>query len=124
MRIYKSISDPIIDVLDYDERINGPDRGLINSWFVGRKLALRDLDLVARIMAGELPVMAAKGGVEKKVKIDKTGSLWYLAAWQGLRGEDLDIDTGSEYSMVCSRFKVRVVYTFDPKKLGKPQDEG
>jgi len=122
MRIYKSISDSVIDITDYDERINGPDRGLINSWFAGRKLALRDPDLVARIMAGELPVLAAKGGVEKKIKGEKAGSLWYLAAWQGLRGEDLDIDTEAEYSMVCSRFGVRVVYTFDRNKLGKSQD--
>jgi len=123
MRVYKSISDPIIEILDYDERINGPDRGLINSWFVGRRLALRDSNLVARIMAGELPVMAAKGGVKEEVKVDKSGSLWYLATWQGLRGEDLDIDTESEYSMICSRFNVRVVYTFDLRKLGKSQDE-
>jgi hypothetical protein len=123
MRIYKSISDPVVEILDYDERINGPDRGLINAWFVGRNRAQRDCDLVARIMAGELPVLAVKGGVEKKVRVDKVGSLWYLATWQGLRGDDLDIDTESEYSMVCSRFGVRVVYTFDLAKLGRSQGD-
>lgn len=122
MRIFKPVSDPVIDVLDYAERIDGPDRGLINAWFVGRRMAARNPDLVARVLAGELPVLPAKGGVDKKVKTEKIGSLWYLAAWQGIRGEDLDIDMDAEVVMRCSRFGVSVRYTFDQVKLGKAQD--
>lgn len=117
MRIYKSISDPVVEILDYDERINGPDRGLINAWFVGRKLAERNPDLALRAKNGELPVLGVKGGVSRKIKADKTGSLWYLAQWQGLRGEDLDILLDAEVIMVCSRTGVRVSYTLDMIKL-------
>lgn len=117
MRIYKSISDPVVEILDYDERINGPDRGLINAWFVGRKLAGRNPDLALRAKNGELPVLGVKGGVSRKIKADKTGSLWYLAQWQGLRGEDLDIMLDVDVMMVCSRTGVKVLYTLDMARL-------
>lgn len=123
MRVFKSINDPVVDVLNYDKRINGPDRGLINAWYVGRRLAARDLDLSARAKAGELPVLNVKGGVKKKMKGEKVGSLWYVATLQGLRGEDLDVDPDIDIVMRCARFDVEVLFTLDHEKLGKPDFE-
>lgn len=119
MRIYKSISEPIYDNPDYADRIDGYDKGLINAWNVGRRLAATDPDIAAKARNGELPVLGVKGGVERKIQQDKIGSLWYLATWQGLRGEDLDIDMGAEIEMVCSKTGVKVLYTFDLEELLK-----
>lgn len=117
MRIYRSITEPIKEINSYEERIEGADKGVINSWYVGRKLAVTNPDLCIKAKNGELPVLTVKGGVERKIKKDKTGSLWYLASWQGLRGEDLDIDLGAEVKIVCSRTGVGVTFTGDIKKL-------
>lgn len=123
MRIWRSIQEPVNEVLDYDERIDGDDKGLINAWQVGRRLAERDPDVAARARNGELPVLGVKGGVERKINVKKTGSLWYLAQWQGLRGEDLDIDIAAEVTMVCSRTGMKVLYTLDLSKLfGSKED--
>lgn len=116
-KIYQSINTPIIFENDYDVRINGADRGVINAWMVGRDLARRDLGLVDRVRAGELPPLVFKGGVEKKVKGSKVGSLWYLAEWQGLRGDGLDIDVDDDIEMVCARTGVKVLFTLDFDKL-------
>lgn len=117
MRIWRSIQEPVNEVLDYDERINGDDKGLINAWQVGRRLAERDPEVAAKARNGELPVLGVKGGVERKINAEKTGSLWYLAQWQGLRGDDLDIDMDAAVTMVCSRTGMKVLYTLDINKL-------
>ena len=123
MRVFVPVSEPVRDILDYDERINGDDRGLINAWQVGRRLAERDPEIAARARNGELPVLGVRGGVERKIEADKVGSLWYLAQWQGLRGEDLHIDIDEEIEMVCSRTGVKVLYTLDTNKLfGSKED--
>ena len=50
--------------------------------------------LSEQALRGELPPLAWKGGADKPIKAGKrVGSLHYLATWQGLRGEPLDIDT-------------------------------
>ncbi len=124
MRIYRSILDPIIDVPDYGERIDGVDKGLINAWQVGRSLAQRDADLVERALRGELPKLGVKGGIDKKPKAKfKYGCLWYLAELQGLKGVDLDIDLDCEVDLVCSRTGVRVTFTSDISKYCLPGDE-
>jgi len=123
MRIWRSIQEPVNEVLDYEKRINGDDKGLINAWQVGRRLAERDPDVAARARKGELPVLGVRGGVEREINVKKIGSLWYLAQWQGLRGEDLDIDMDAEVTMVCSRTGVKVSYTLDISKLfGSKED--
>lgn len=92
--------------------------GLINAWLSGIDLAQHKPDLSLKAKAGELPVLPWKGGLAKEIKkLDKVGSLQYLAAWQGLRGEDLDIEQGVEVSKTCSRFGVPVLFTDDIKKL-------
>jgi hypothetical protein len=118
-RIIRSIREPIRKDLTWDERWRGEDHGLITSWEVGRALREKDPDLARRAEDGELPVLGWKGGVEKKLKIGlKYGTLNYLAEWQGLRGEDLDIDPTQEVTLFCSRTGMKVVYTPEASKYG------
>lgn len=71
---------------------------------------------------GELPVLAWKGGVEKALQKDeKHGTLYYLAQWQGLRGEDLDLDWTEEQEIVCSKTEMKVIFTSDAEKYNKAQ---
>jgi len=43
--------------------------------------------------------------------------LFYLATWQGLRGEDLDIHTDQDIQIVCAANEVVVTFTDDKEKL-------
>ena len=88
----RSIHEPIREGLSRTELWDGEDGGLIWCWELGRQKRLQDPDLAARAEKGKLVVLAWKGGVQKKLKVDKKGgTLYYLATWQGLHGEDLDI---------------------------------
>lgn len=61
----------------------------------------------------------------KKIKSkNKIGALHYLAAWQGLRGEDLHLDTDAEISVTCSKTGVPVTFTLDITKLFKAAEGG
>jgi len=116
-RVYKSYSEPLRGELSWNERWKGPDNGLITCWEVGRKLSDKEPELAKRAKNGELPVLGWKGGVEKKIKKkEKYGTLFYLAQWQGLRGDDLDIDLSEETELVCSKTGMKVIYTGDIKK--------
>lgn len=65
-----------------------------------------------------MPILSWKGGVAKTIKTKtKVGAMNYLAAWQGLRGEDLNIDPDIEVSMTCSRTGVPVLFTNQIQKL-------
>lgn len=118
----------------YEDRLEGPDKGVINAWLAGlikRREAFATsqptpLRLVARAEAGELPVLPYRGGVEVAIKRqDKIGSLLYVAMWLGLRGEDLLIDTDSEPTLVCQRTGVPVLFTLNTDKmLGTGDGEG
>ena len=67
-------------------------------------MRLQDPDLAARADKGELVMLDWKGGVEEKLKIEKKpGTLYYLATWQGLRGEDLDVELEGERVIVCTK---------------------
>lgn len=117
--IYRSVEEPKRDGLSWDERWKGDDKGLITSWDVGRSLRERKPELARKAENGELPPLGWKGGVAKKVKTNKkVGTLFYLAQWQGLRGEDLSIELGTEPELTCSRTKVNVTFTgeFDKYK--------
>lgn len=75
-------------------------------------------ELAANAISGQLVVLPWKGGVEKAIKKkEKFGSLRYLAMWQGLRGEDLNIDTSTEPSLICTLTGMKVVFTSDYEKL-------
>lgn len=91
---------------------------MVACWLRGIEKAKEDPSLAAKAIAGELPTLAWKGGVEKKIKSrNKIGSMYYLATWQGLRGDDLNIDLGSEVVLTCTRTGVPVTFTQDIKKL-------
>lgn len=118
-RIFRSYKEPKREGLSWDERWKGCDKGLITCWEVGRELSQKNPGLAERARNGELPILGWKGGVEKKIKKkEKYGTLYYLAQWQGLRGEDLDIDLTKETELVCSRTGMKIIYTNDVKKYG------
>ena len=119
--ICRSQGEPIREGLSFEERWKGPDHGLITAWEVGRRRRKEMPEIAKRAANGELPVSAWKGGVEKTLKKKaKFGTLEYLAEWQGLRGEDLDIDLDEEVTLVCSRTGMEVTYTSDSKKYAIP----
>lgn len=101
--IYRSISKPIRENLTRDEKWSGPDHGLIACWENGRQLKRSKPDLAEKVIRGELPVMGWKGGVSKKLKVKKYGTLYYLAEWQGMRGDDLSINTDLVYELTCTK---------------------
>lgn len=113
MHVHRARQQPKTTELSWEQRWHGPDRGLIACWERGREKASEDPGLAAEAKAGRLVVLPWKGGVEKRIKGKKVGTLWYLAMWQGLRGDDLDIDLGEEYVMTCSKTGVVVAYTGD-----------
>lgn len=116
-RIHRQIDTPLRTGLKRDELWDAADKGLIKCWEIGRQRATRFPDLAQRCIADELPVLGWKGGVSRSLKKnEKYGSLKYLAQWQGLRGEDLDIDLGAERVMTCSRTKMVVTFTPDRSK--------
>lgn len=120
-QIYRSHKQPVrqASALSWRERWQGEDRGLITCWEVGRKMREKEPDLARRAENGELPPMGWKGGVEAKTKKgEKYGTLFYLAQWQGIRGEDLHIDLTREPEIVCSRTGVKVTFTGDVEKYG------
>jgi hypothetical protein len=109
--IYLSIEEPNRKGLVWEKIWKGPDNGLIACWERGRVKAADNPDLAESCKNGELPVLAWKGGVDKKIKGKKYGSLFYLATWQGLRGEDLNINQHEEVSLICSKTMVKVTFT-------------
>jgi hypothetical protein len=135
-RLRRSITEPIREGQSWNELWRAPDRGLICCWERGRQkrgkgtdeefaeLSLVNFDppphrwnmprpdLAARAENGELVPLAWKGGVAKKLQADtvKHGTLSYLATWQGLRGEDLDIDLEGEVLIVCSKTGQAVLF--------------
>jgi len=116
-RIYRSCKEPIREGLSWNERWRGPDKGLVTCWEVGRELSEENPELAERAKNGELPILPWKGGVEKKTENEKKyGTLSYLAEWQGLRGEDLNIDLSKEFELICSRTGMRVIFTGDVEK--------
>lgn len=103
---------------DWDRRWRGTDRGTIVSWERGREMAERDPSLGERACEGELMVLPWKGGADERTKVGwKYGTLQYLAMWQGLRGDPLQIDLDGETTLVCSRTGMKFIYTGDAKKL-------
>jgi hypothetical protein len=118
--IFQSHSTPKREGLSWEQRWQDLDKGLITSWEVGRELANKKPELAMKAKSGELPALDWKGGTEKALqKNDKYGCLHYLAQWQGLRREDLDIDISAEKLLNCSRTGMKVTYTSDSTKVGK-----
>jgi DNA polymerase-3 subunit epsilon len=124
LRVQRPFDAPPRSELPWDEKWRGPDRGLICCWERGRRLRDENPELAKRAEQGELVTLCFKGGTEnidvdedsedgarKKPKSSKRyGVLQYLAAWQGLRGEPLDIDIDTAVTIVCSRAKRAVIF--------------
>ena len=117
-RITRSFDEPKREGLTWLERWKGNDAGLILCWEIGKEIRLKNPELAERAEKGELPVLGWKGGVEKKIlKGEKTGTLFYLAQWQGLRGDDLNINPSQEPEITCAKTGVKVKYTGDSRSM-------
>ena len=96
--------------------------GLIACWECGRTTSIEKPVMAAQALAGELFVLPWKGGIDRD-KIPKKnlkyGSLNYLAMWQGLRNEDLNIDTKHGTVLTCTATNVTVTFTDDQKIITK-----
>ena len=120
MKLHRSITEPIRAGADWDERWHSEDDGLIACWERGREKRLEDPALAAQAADGQLVVLPWKGGVDKAIKKkQKFGTLYYLAMWQGLRGEDLHIDTAEEIVLNCTATGMAVVFTCDMAKYAE-----
>lgn len=120
-RVFRSISESIRTKPSFDERWKGDDKGLITCWEVGRNKRKSDPVLAEKVENNELPVLGWKGGVDKALqKKEKFGSLNYLAQWQGLRGEDLDINLLEEVTKQCSGTGMKITFTSDSSKYSQP----
>lgn len=115
--LMRSIAEPIRAGLSRDEVWHGPDGSLIHCWETGRLMRDKYPGLVARALAGELVSLPWKGGTENldepedgKLPAKRYGSLRYLAMWQGLRGDDLNIAMQSETDLICTRINRRVTF--------------
>jgi len=111
-RLQRSISEPIRQDLSWHDIWQGPDKGLIYCWEKGRMKRVDQPEDAACAERGELIALVWKGGVRKKLKAETVrGTLNYLATWQGIRGEDLDIDMEGERVIICSKFKQAIVFS-------------
>ena len=117
MKVTRSVSSPLVGDQTWAERWEGSDRGLIACWERGRQKATEDPALAARAKEGELVILPWKGGVERAIKQgQKVGTLYYLAMWQGLRGDALDVSLAEEPILVCTKTGIKVTYTLDEAK--------
>ncbi|CAH0265290.1 hypothetical protein E3Z27_19145 [Pseudomonas mediterranea] len=115
--VKRTIDTPPRTGLTREDLWEGQDKGLIKCWEIGRDRATKFPELAQRCLAGELPVLGWKGGVNRSLKKnEKFGCLKYLAQWQGLRGEDLDIDLSQERTLTCTSTKMIVTFTPDRAK--------
>ena len=117
MKVYRSIAEPIRQEPSWDQRWGTVALGLITSWERGQEKSVEDPELAAQARSGQLVPLAWKGGVEKAIlKKSKYVVFNYLAMWQGLRGDDLDIDPDEEISLTCTVTMMVVVFTSDFSK--------
>ncbi|MBQ0739744.1 hypothetical protein J9332_36175 [Aquimarina celericrescens] len=117
-KIYRSFSEPDRVNLSWEETWRREDKGLIKNYEVGRALAKKEPELAEKAKRGELPVLGYKGGVDKTLKKkEKIGALNYIAKWQALRGEDLNLNLDEEIVLTCTKTDMRVTFTMDLVKL-------
>lgn len=120
-QLNRSIDEPLRSNLTWQEIWQQRDKGLIHCWEIGRRRAVAERELAEKYAQGELPPLGWKGGVAKRLKkLEKHGSYKYLAEWQGLRGEDLNVDLSQELPLVCSKTGMTVIFTADLAKLAGP----
>lgn len=118
MKLYRPISTPLRSGLSTEELWHGEDDGLIACWERGREVAIERAALAAQARDGVLVVLPWRGGLERKLAAGKKyGTHRYLAMWQGLRGDALDLDTEVEVHLSCSNFGTTVIFTSDWTKF-------
>ena len=123
MKVFRSALEPIREGQSWDERWAAEDNGLIACWERGREKALQDPELAELAKAGQLIPLGWKGGAEKALKNkQKFGTFKYLAMWQGLRGDDLNIDTATEPEFTCSATKMVVTFTSHSEKYSEAEN--
>ncbi len=121
--VRRSLLEPIRSGLSWHQIWDAEDRGLIQCWENGRQGLAISLESIEAARRGELPILHWKGGIAGKPKLKKKyGALYYLATWQGMRGEDLLIDLKEEVSIVCTRTGVSVTFTSHLSKLDADSD--
>ncbi len=127
----RSIIDPISQYFrSFDERWLGSDRGLLVSWECGRRMSEEDPDRAKRARAGELVQLPWKGSpwrIKRPERVSPKrkfyGSLHYLAMWQGLRGEDLDIVLDERRTIRCSKTGLSVTFGADVPNVEINEDD-
>lgn len=120
MKINRSITEPIRRHTSWTDKWAREDKGLIHCWEQGRDMCLDAPTLANRAKSDQLVPLPWKGGVERKlVKTTKFGTLYYLAMWQGLRGDDLLIDTDEEPVRICTATGMTVTFTGNPAKYSE-----
>ncbi|HET6328009.1 MAG TPA: hypothetical protein VFG04_25220 [Planctomycetaceae bacterium] len=103
--VTRSITTPVRKELKTAADIwDHSDKGLIFCWEKGREEREQKPDLAERAERGELVTVGQLGG--EKYGMWKRGSLQYLAWWQGLRGEDLNVSFVAEIEIICPRIFV------------------
>ena len=119
-RIRRSFDEPDRDGLSYSEIWHGPDKSLIKCWEVGRQLGKKDPELARRAWNGELVALPWKGGTANleelavgKKATPRYGTLQYLAMWQGLRGEELEVSLIGQTRFKCTRTKREVIFDLE-----------
>lgn len=123
MKIHHSIDDRPVLGDRWEDLWQGADQGLLCSWVRGIEKAEQDPSLAEAARRGELPVLAWKGGGPAIKAGKRLGALHYLATWQGLRGEDLDVDTKAGAVVTCSLTGMVVTFTSDLGALAKSAAE-
>lgn len=117
MLLLRSTDEPPRAGLRWIDLWEGPDDGLIACWEAGRALGKTRPEMVAAAVAGELLELPWKGGVSADLKSKrKFGTLYYLAMWQGLRGDPLHLETDCTHQLTCTRTGVRVTYTSERRR--------
>lgn len=119
MKIFRSVSERQVVSIEYDARWGTVEAGLVTSWLRGQEMACEKPNLSEEAMSGRLVVLPWKGGVEKAIKTTKVGVFNYLAMWQGLRREDLNIEPDCDLLVTCAGTGVTVVFTSDYAKYSQ-----
>ncbi|WP_434120383.1 hypothetical protein [Pseudomonas fortuita] len=106
--------------LSFFERWLDEDYGLIWCWERGRRRSVENPALVASCLAGNLPSLSGRIGLARNQGQTKE-SLKYLAEWQGLRGENLNIKLDIKVFLTCSESCVEVSFEHDsPRDQAEP----
>ena len=112
VRICRSIAEPIRVLPSFSERWEQSDKGLIISWERGREMSTseRFAEATSRALAGELVELPWR-----------RGSWYYLAMWQGLRGDDLNITPETELVITHRKGVIRFPFDGNPDSHAKRQ---